>query len=230
MVKDDPARTSPPQPLLFDLEESTAKIELFPTVWVAAEGLTSPDASVRHEALGELMKLNAPRFSPLVAYLLASRLTDPEIHFRAQIVKSLGDILSPDEDGRPAPEDVRQTLAAYLAQMRTRHTFALLQVLVEDPSLERHVANLLNACPYAGNHLADILSDRKSPLAVRKQAGKMIGRVGFLDAMPALERLSSRLEARMNGQRSMPFAPTSPREELDLLPIIQTAMMLLRAP
>lgn len=230
MAKAEPSQTSPPQPLLLDLEESTATIELFPSVWIASEGLTSPHLGVRRDALGQLLDLNAPRFSPLVAYLVASRLADPEITFRTMIVKTLGDVLSPDENGRPAPEKVRQTLAAYLAQMRTRHTFALLQVLVEDPSLEKHVANLLNACPYAGNHLADILSDRKSPLAVRKQAGKMIGRVGFLDAIPALERLSSRLEARLNGQRSMPFAPTAPQEELDLLPIIQTAMLLLRAP
>jgi HEAT repeat protein len=230
MAKDEPSQASPPQPLLFDLEESTAKIELFPSVWTASEGLTSPHSGVRRDALEQLLNLNAPRFSPLVAYLLASRLTDPEIAFRAMIVKTLGDVLSPDENGHPAPEKVRQTLSAYLAQMRTRHTFALLQALVEDPSLEKHVANLLNACPYAGNHLADILSDRRSPLSVRKQAGRMIGRVGFLDAIPALERLSSRLEARLNGQRSMPFAPASPQEELDLLPIIQTAMMLLRAP
>lgn len=229
-MEEDEFTILPPQPHLFDLEESTAKFELFPAVWVAAEGLTSPNVDARRSALEDLLDLDAPRFSPLVAYLLASRITDPEVSFRSDVIKVLGDVLYLDVEGRPAPKNVRQTLAAYLSQMRTRHTFALLQVLVEEPSLEAHVAKLLNACPYAGNHLADILSDRKSPLAVRKQAGKMIGQVGFVDAIPALERLSTRLESRLNGQRSMPFAPSSPQEELELLPVIQTAMTLLRAP
>ena len=229
MTKDD-SFPSPPQPLLFNLEESIAKIELFPEVWIAAEGLTSPHPAVRRDSLELIQELQAPRFSPLVAYLLATRLTDPEIAFRSQVVKILGEVLDQDEYGKPAPENVRQTLIAYLSQMRTRHTFALLQVLTQDPSLDRYVANLLNTCPYAGNHLADILTDRKTPLEIRKQAGRMIGRVGFLDALPALEKLAKRLEARLNGQRSMPFAPLSAPEEMDLLPIIQTALTLLRAP
>jgi HEAT repeat protein len=222
--------SNPPQPLLFDLGESTARIELFPAVWGAAEDLTSPDTGVRKDALRRLQELEAPRYSPLVAYLLATRLTDKDIEFRAEIVKLLGEVLSPDRDGQPAPENVRQALSAYLAQMRTRHTFAILQVIAEWPSLQTHAASILNACPYAGNHLADILSDRKSPLAVRKQAGRMIGHVGFLDALPALERLSARLEARLNGQRAMPFAPVPSAEELELLPVVHTAMTLLRAP
>ncbi len=229
MTKKGPS-LSPPQPLLFDFEESNAQIELFPAVWSAAESIASTDSSVRQEALERLLDMQAPRFSPLVAYLLATRLTDSDIRFRSQVSKVLAEVLIKDEEGRAAPENVRQTLTAYLAQMRTRHTFALLQVLVEDPSLDMHAATLLNACPYAGNHLADILADRKSPLAVRKQAGRMIGRVGFLDAMPTLERLSARLEARLSGQRSMPFAPLPSPEELDLLPVIQTAMTLLRSP
>lgn len=229
MSEDRPA-IYPPQPLLFDLDESTARLELFPAVWSAAESLVSKDTGVRRDAFEQLVELQAPRYSPLVAYVIATRISDPDIPFRARIVNTLGEVLSPDVDGLPAPEHVRQTLTAYLAQMRTRHTFALLQALVEDPSLEKHVALLLNASPYAGNHLGDILSDRKVPMEVRKQAGRMIGRVGFLDALPTLERLSTRLQARLNGQSSMPFAPHSPKDELDLLPIIQTALTLLRAP
>lgn len=229
MSKDRPA-ISPPQPLLFDLDESAARLELFPAVWSAAEALVLKDAGLRWDAFEQLVELEAPRYSPLVAYVFATRISDPDIPLRTKIVKTLGEVLSLDRDGLPAPENVRQTLTAYLAQMRTRHTFALLQVLVEDPSLEKHIAVLLNACPYAGNHLGDILSDRKVPIEVRKHAGRMIGRVGFLDALPTLERLSARLQARLNGQSSMPFAPHSPKEELDLLPVIQTALTLLRAP
>jgi len=229
MSKDRPA-LSPPQPLLIDLEESAARLEFFPAVWTAAEGLISKDAGVRWDALDQLVELEAPRYSPLVGYLFATRLCDPDIPFRTKIVKTLGEVLSVHRDGLPAPENVRQTLTGYLAQMRTRHTFALLQALVADPSLEKHIAVLLNACPYAGNHLGDILSDRKVAIEIRKHAGRMIGRVGFLDALPTLERLSARLQARLNGQSSMPFAPHSPKEELDLLPVIQTALTLLQAP
>ena len=219
-----------PQPSLFVLEDSTGHFELFPAVWVAVENLTLPDADIRHKALDCLLELNAPRFSPVVAYLLATRLTDPDLKLRARIVKTLGEILALDNEGRPAPDDVRNSLILNPSQVRTRQVFALLQVLADDKSLESHIAHLIDACPYASNHLVDILNDHKAPLEVRKQAAVMIGRVGFLDAMASLERLESKLETRLNGQKTMPFAPPPSLDEADLLPTVRTALNSLRTP
>jgi HEAT repeat protein len=219
-----------PQPSLFVLEESTGSVELFPAVWVAVEDLTMADAEIRHRALDRLLELNAPRFSPIVAYLLTTRLTDPDLKLRARMVNTLGEILAPDSDGHPAPDDVRNSLILNLSQVRTRQVFAILQVLADDSSLESHAARLIDACPYAGNHLVDILSDHKAPVEVRRQAAVMIGRVGFLDALSSLERLASKLETRLNGQKSMPFAPPPSLNEAELLPAVQAALCVLRTP
>lgn len=217
------------QPPLFPLDESTGNIELFPAVWGAAEALTSPDAATRRKGLERLLELHAPRFSPLVAYLLVTRLADPDLSLRARIVQALGEVLLPDDEGHPAPEDVRRSLRDMLSHLRTRQIFSLLQALVHNPSLEGHAACLLDACPHASNQLMVILADRQVPLPVRERAVRMIGQVGYLDALPALERLAVRLESRLNGrQRAMPFVLPATGDEAALLPAVQAAIELLR--
>ena len=194
------------------------------------ENLTAPDADVRHQALDKLLELNAPRFSSIVTYLLVTRLTDPDFIFRKRVVLALGSILSVDEHGLPAPEEIRSSLLLYLSQVRTRQVFAMLQVACEDDMTVDQVARLLDACPYAGHHLIDILNDSKASLSVRRMAAVMVGKVGYLDALPSLEKLQIRLEARLNGQKAMPFAPPPIINEVDLLPAIQHSIHLLRAP
>lgn len=83
-----------------------------------------------------------------------------------------------------------------LAGMRTRQIFALLQVIEFDKSADEAVSSLLGYCSFAGGHLAQILGNRTAPLSIRRQAAHCIGRIGYLDALPALERLVSRLESR----------------------------------
>ena len=218
------------QPVLFDFTEASAGVvELFPTVWSAMEELAGPGNASRLSALDRLIDLNAPRLSPLVAYLLVTRLVDPDLSLRCRVVKALGDVLSPDAQGVLAPGGVCQSLNFYLSQMRTRTIFDLLEVAVHDPLLDQDVARLLNGCPYAGNHLADILIDRKLPLDIREKAAQMIGMVGFLDALPTLERMQERLEARLAGQQAMPFAPPSFPSEVELLPSIRSALALLHS-
>jgi len=94
------------------------------------------------------------------------------------------------------------------------------------------VARLLNACPYAGRHLTDILAGRKNPLSIRKQAVHYVGIVGYLDSIPALEHISARLETRLQGQEAMPFLPSSQasENEEELLPYIYSSLLLLRVP
>jgi HEAT repeat protein len=219
-----------PQLPLFILEETTGTLELFPSVWNAMENLTASDVDVRHQGLDKLLELNAPRFSPIVTYMLVTRLTDPDALFRKRVVLALGSILSVDENGLPAPDEVRSSMVQYLSQVRTRQVYAMLQVADEDEMSVDQVARLLDACPYAGNHLIDILNDQKASLGVRRMAAVMIGKVGYLDALPSLEKLQIRLEARLNGQKAMPFAPPPITNEADLLPSIHHSIFLLRAP
>ena len=57
----------------------------------------------------------------------------------------------------------------------------------------------------------------------------MIGIIGYVEAIPALDRLSARLEARTNGQKTMSFAPPTDNPELELLAATQEALESLRA-
>ena len=94
-----------------------------------------------------------------------------------------------DQQGKLAPEPVRSLVKNQLALMRTRQVYSLLQLTIHDERMEVPAARLLNACVYAGNHLGEILADREMSLAIRTAAVKMIGLVGYVDAIPVLERI-----------------------------------------
>lgn len=230
-MESDPSFVNLWQPPLFELGEPTAAaLELFPAVWGAAELLASPEAAARRVGLERLAELKAARLSPLVAYLLATRLLEPDLELRGMVARLLDSALSADEQGRLAHPAVREALTAWLAAMRTRPIYALLQVAESDPTLDGPVTSLLNACPFAGVQLSALLAERKTPIAIRRQAACFIARVGYLDAVPALERLAARLETRLEGQQSMPFISPDPADELALLPAVQSALNQLRAP
>jgi HEAT repeat protein len=216
---------------LFELGDTSSElVELFPTVWAAAENLSNEEPAQRLQAIDYLSKSRAVRISPLVVYLLVSRIVDPDIAVRSQVVNALSSAYSTDEKGNLAPESVRRHLGAQLSHMRTREIYALLQLLVIHPEQGDKVARLFNACPYAGNHLSDVLASRKTPQEIRRQAIRLIGQVGYLDAIPTLERIAARLDSRMNGQQAMPFAPPTGIDDTALLPDIKATLALLRAP
>ena len=106
----------------------------------------------------------------------------------------------------------------------------LLEVADAYPDSESKVASLFNLCSQSGVFLVKIMVDRKITLELRRQAIIFIGRVGFLEAIPALEKFENRLETRMNGQKTMPFAPPATSDERSLLPVIQTTLALLKEP
>ena len=219
------------QPALFEFGNAThGAVELFPAVWAATEALFSPELLIRQQGLERLVELGAARLSPLVAAVLAARLAEPDLELRRQIAYTLGDILTVDEHGRAAPDAVRNYLVNILGQIRQQSIFALLEISISDPMAEATIARLLNACPYAGSFLADILTERKMPLAVRRAATHFIGLVGYLEAIPTLERTLVRLEARVTGQQVMPFVPPGQPDETDLLPELRQALENLRAP
>jgi hypothetical protein len=219
------------QPALFDFADSaTGALELFPEVWNATEKLTSPNLLERRDALDHLIILDAPRLSPLVAYIVATRIFDIDLELRYKVVDVLGKILSPRETGKLMPPAVRLHLKAFCSQMGNRGFLYLLEVADVYPEAESKVAALLNLCSQSGEILVNIMGNRKVSCELRRQAIIFIGRVGFLEAIPALERFESRLESRMNGQKSMPFAPPSTSDEQTLLPVIQTTLTLLKEP
>jgi hypothetical protein len=141
----------------------------------------------------------------------------------------LSEVLLQDEHGLPSPEEVRNSLRLYLSSLRTRKIYALLQVSAEYKSQESHVALLLKSCSFGGNHLLDILNERGTPLEIRKQAALMIGMVGYLYTLAAMEKIAGRLEAHLAGQSSMGFLQTSDQGEANLLPVVLEAINSLKS-
>jgi len=171
-----------------------------PVIWEALESLTSPDMMKRITGLDRIIKLDAVYHYPLVVYVLMTRITEPDIELRTRIVKLLANILDVKLGGAKQPpsasSEVKQSLMTVLSGLRTRQIFALLQATEFDKTADEAVTTLLSYCSFAGGHLAQILSNRAAPITIRRQAANFIGRIGYLDALPALERMVSRLENR----------------------------------
>lgn len=212
---------------LFVYGEPAANIlEVLPAVWSATEALASPEALTRHHGIDALVELGVQRSSPLVAYMIATCLNDPDIYIRRRVVYILADliIMDPAVMISQTPDNVRKTVTNYLHNMREEAIFGLLEVAVMDPLVEKSIYYLLNACPYAGKYLGDILSQYKHPMPIRQKAIYYVGLVGYTEALPVLERLLSRLEARLNGQYAMSFAPPSIKSDDDIIPNLRIAI------
>ena len=219
------------QPRLFNWDVAQTEIvELFPAVWSAAEATTSPDIDTRLDGLARLDEMNAANYSPLVAYLVASRLVDPDLKMRARVISVLGEVLQSNLADPDTAQQVHLHIAAYLSQMQTRQILLILQALAYDPSIENKAAAILKECSQAGDYLAGILTDRQIPLNIRKLAIFLVGEIGYLAAIPGLEKLQVRLEVRAEGQQYMPFHIQEQSEENQLLPEVQKALQKLQAP
>ncbi len=215
---------------LFVYGEPAAKIdELLPAVWNATEALASPDSTTRHHGIDALLELGVQRVSPLVAFMIATCLSDPDIYIRRRVAYILADLINNEPAVSQTPENVRKTVTNYLHNMRERTIFGLLEVAAIDPLVEKSIYQLLNACPFAGKHLGDILTHWKNPLPIRQKAVYFVGLVGYLDALPVLQRTLNRLEARQNGQYVMSFAPPSIKSDEDILPSLRIAIQQLSA-
>lgn len=215
---------------LFVYGVPAAKIdELLPNVWVATEALASPDSTTRHHGIDALIELGVQRVSPLVAFMVAACLSDPDIFIRRRVIYILADLILNEPVVSQTPENVRKTVTNYLHNMREETIYGLLEVAAIDPLVEKSIFHLLNACPSAGKYLGDILAQWKNPLAIRQKAVYFVGLVGYLEALPVLERVLNRLEARQSGQYAMSFAPPSIKSDEDILPSLRIAIHQLTA-
>lgn len=219
------------QPTLFDSSEvSSGTLELIPKLWYAAEALASPDEMKRKTAIRVIMDQNAARFSPLISYLLFTRIKDPILDIQKEVVEILAGILSPDENGLPAPDPVRISLYLHLATMDYLSILGLLDLVSRHPEEEEKVGIIIKTCTNAGKYLSEILLDRSQPINIREISARFIGKIGYLEAIPAIERLVSRLEMKFNGQQYMPFSVNDTNNELTLIPTLRKSLKYLYAP
>ncbi|HEX9972254.1 MAG TPA: hypothetical protein VGD14_09305, partial [bacterium] len=220
-----------PQLPLFDVaEKSIGTLELFPELWGAAEALTSSNSNERLAAIERLSKWEAARLSPLITYLMATRLDDPDMCCRSKVVRVLGEVLGLDQHGHLIPEGVRQRLINILTFNGTEEIRSILEVLNQDGELEIQVVRILKTCPTADTILMEILSSRTYQVSIRKWAARLIGKIGYTEVVNDLEHLLGRLEMRANGQQLMPFATVSNEFERSLIPEIKQALAILQMP
>lgn len=227
----DKALETPVQPRLITVDQQTTEValELFPAVWQAAELLTSPEVAQRHASLDALLQSGAPRISPLIAYLLTTRLDDADIQLRVRVIEALSNLMKPDEYGKYAAEEVRGQLVNALSVLDLSGLIAVCEAGVHHPNLIPHISTLVNYCPGAGRLLLEIATDRKIEQGNRRLAIFLLGRLGYVDAIGELERLRLRIESRQVGQKSMPFAPPAVVDEQDLVPDLIKTISMLRA-
>ncbi|MEA3349206.1 MAG: hypothetical protein U9Q82_01140 [Chloroflexota bacterium] len=213
-----------PQLMMFDTDEPTAGTA---DLWQALEQIASPETSQRYQGLDILLELEVPTRSPLVAYVLATRLTDPDINFRASVIKTLGKIIAP-ASGEPISLPARRYLKGYHSIVGRGTVLATLEVAEIDASVESYIAALYRLWPHTGAILAAIMAKHGVSVSLRRQALNFIGRVGFVETIPQLERLAERLSSRSNGQKRMSFAPPAEHDETTLLPTVQATLTVLR--
>lgn len=193
--------------------------------WKAAQDLIHPDVELRRSGLETLMAFGAASYSPLLAYLLVSRLAEPELQLRARIVKELSRLLDLPFNGNQAINEVIYFLKNNLSQMHRNQIVSLLNLADAEENTYQHVCKIIGQCSYAGDHLADIIADRGSGLAMRQIAARLVGDIGYLSALPTLERISSRLEAKRNNSS---LGLDRLNGESALLPILQDALSQLK--
>jgi hypothetical protein len=210
---------------LFVYGEPTENIaEMLPVVWNATECLASADAITRQHGIDAILELGAQKVSPLVAFMIATRLGDKDIYIRRRVIYILADLITWVPGDNQMADSIRKSVTNYLHDIGEEIIFGILEVAVLDPQAEKPIYDLLNASPCAGKYLGEVLTEWKHPLAIRQKAIHFVGLVGYMEALPALERLLDRLEARQNGQFAMSFASSSIKSDEDIMPYLRIAI------
>jgi hypothetical protein len=194
----------------------------------ALEDLLSPNIGTRQEAMNRLRELDAHRRSALVASFLVYRLVEQDLKLRSEIMHAICEIIKPKNDQERSPVKVREYLNCTLRGIGEREVLSLLELVSEDPGLLESVCILLNQCSRSGEILVKILDCSDYPLPVRMASCEVVGQVGFLEAIQAIETLERRLSDRATGQLSMTFTPRRFEEAKELIPVLQRTLEALR--
>ncbi len=177
------------------------------------ESLIAPDANLRVQALEDLQAMDNYQEDLLAVFLLATRLSDPDLEIRLQAVKMVGGLLAGDGTRPVLAERQLECLAEHLAGFGKEQYLRLLEVAVAYQSAEEPVGKILKVCSYAGKALSGILNDRKLPVEIRRQAIFYCGEGGFLSTTVALKNLIQRLEKDRPSSQASARAKTRVEQE-----------------
>ena len=191
--------------------------------WINLENLIATDPNLREKGLEDLESLEGFQDHPLMIYILATRLVDPELEIRFHAVQLLGKLLNYDQPEQALPEQSFRTLIEYTTQLDKGQLIKILEVSAAYLSAEEAITSILKLCSYAGKVLGGIVNDRKLPVEIRQQAIHYCGEVGFLNTGTVIRNLIQRIEKN----RARPGLTTSRKKHLDeesLIPYAVTAL------
>jgi hypothetical protein len=202
--------------------------------WLAAEWLVSPDPECRRRGLAALTASDEQLLSPLVGYLLASRVGEPDLELRRQVVAALARCLEVTAQGQAAASPNRAYVTSLLAAFDRAQVERLLEIAGGPGSaghtwpLAEPVLALLDRISNLGGLLTRVAADRFAPGGMRTAAVAVLGELGVIEALPALEGLKTRIEGQQAGQLPMAFAPPSDPDDGNLLQALNEAIHALK--
>ena len=172
-------------------------------LWDYAQELISLDPDQRDQAIERLSGVEGVQDSVLIAYLLITRLMEPELEIRFHLVQLLGSLLDFESSGRRFSDRVLGVVHHELSQLTKYQVENILEVSSRYLAADGAVKNIFKLCSYAGNVLSGIVNDRKQPVQIRQQAINYCGELGFLESKTALENLVRRVEKARNSSQSI---------------------------
>ena len=201
--------------------------------WLAGEMFVSAHIEERRRGFAILFGSEAARRSPLTPQLLASRVDEPDMPLRVQILHGLADYFEIRGREYRYPPEMRALVAGHLRKFDRQQVLALVEAHCAGANRtvrvrEESLARLLERIPNAALHLTRMAGDRSLRIGLRQSAIELIGLVGFADAVESLGGLLLRIEGRRAGQLTLGFAPSDNPDEQYLLPALKDTLRLLR--
>lgn len=192
-------------------------------LWDTAEGLLSPDPNIRDNSLDRLEEIDGFFRSPLVAFLLVSRISEPDLEIRLHLIQLLGRLVDYNTPGQHLTDQSLVFAQDALDQMDKIQLIKILEVSDSYLAAEGAISNILKLSSYAGVGLSGIVNDRKLPVSLRQQAIFYCGEVGFLSSRPTLQNLVQRVEKAKNRSGGASERKKS-RDEEFLYPYVVSAL------
>ena len=167
-------------------------------LWETAEGLISPDPFLRESALDQFKEIDGLYRSPLIAYLLVSRISEPDLEIRFHLIQLLGSLVDYDSPGQHLTDQALSIAKDALDQMKKNQLIMLLEVSDSYLAAESAIKSILRLSSYAGVILSGIVNDLKLPVSIRQQAVYYCGEGGYIISRPTLQNLIQRVEKTRN--------------------------------
>jgi len=163
-------------------------------LWETAEGLVSPDPNTRESSLDNLKEIDDFHRSPLIAFLLVSRISEPDLEIRFHLIQLLGSLVDFGSSDQHFSDQALVFAKDALDQMERIQLIRMLEVSDRYLTAERAIRNILKLSSYAGVVLNGIVNDRKLPVSLRQQAVFYCGAVGYLSSKTTLQNFVQRVD------------------------------------